>query len=90
MEYYVGLDVSLKEISICVVDRDGKTVARGVCPADPGGVAGWFRNRALLHKSPECQSSPFPGRTYPLASVTGVPSAVKPFRTATRTWNSAT
>ena len=45
---------------------------------------------ALLHKSPECQSSPFPGRTYPLASVTGVPSAVKPFRTATRTWNSAT
>ena len=26
MEYYVGLDVSLKEISICVVDRDGGTV----------------------------------------------------------------
>ena len=47
MEYYVGLDVSLKEISICVVDRDGKTVARGVCPADPEGVAGWFRNREL-------------------------------------------
>lgn len=47
MEYYVGLDVSLKEISICVVDRDGETVARGVCPADPEGVAGWFRNREL-------------------------------------------
>jgi len=45
---------------------------------------------ALLHKSPEGQSSPFRGRTYPLASVMGVPSAVKPFRTATRTWNSAT
>ncbi|OIQ24269.1 MAG: IS110 family transposase, partial [Alphaproteobacteria bacterium MedPE-SWcel] len=47
MEYYVGLDVSLKEISICVVDRDGETVARGVCPADPEGVEGWFRNREL-------------------------------------------
>lgn len=47
MEYYAGLDVSLKEISICVVDRDGKTVARGVCPADPDGVAGWFCNRDL-------------------------------------------
>jgi transposase len=47
MEYYAGLDVSLKEISICVVDRDGETVARGVCPADPEGVAGWFRNRDL-------------------------------------------
>lgn len=30
MDYYAGLDVSLKEISICVVDADGRTVARGV------------------------------------------------------------
>ncbi|WP_231119263.1 hypothetical protein [Rhodovulum sp. MB263] len=48
MENYAGLGVSLKEISICVVDRDGKTIARGACPADPEGVAGWFRNRSLM------------------------------------------
>jgi len=47
MDYYAGLDVSLKEISICVVDADGKSVARGVSPADPEGVAGWFRTRSL-------------------------------------------
>ncbi|MEQ8928545.1 MULTISPECIES: IS110 family transposase [unclassified Marinovum] len=47
MEHYAGFDVSLKEISICVVDRDGRTVARGTCPADPEGVAAWFRNRSL-------------------------------------------
>lgn len=47
MELYAGLDVSLKEISICVVDHDGAVVARGVCPADPEGVAGWLRTRAL-------------------------------------------
>ena len=47
MEHYAGLDVSLKGISICVVDEDGKTIARGACPADPEGVAGWFRNRDL-------------------------------------------
>ena len=47
MEPYAGLDVSLKEISICVVDGDGKTIARGACPADPEGVAGWLRNRSL-------------------------------------------
>ena len=47
MDYYAGLDVSLKEISICVVDEDGKTIARGVCPADPEGVASWFDNRDL-------------------------------------------
>ena len=45
---------------------------------------------ALLHKSSDDRGYPFPGRTYPTASVTGMPSAVKPFRTATRTWNSAT
>lgn len=47
MEHYAGLDVSLKEISICVVDESGQTIARGACPADPEGVAGWFRNRDL-------------------------------------------
>jgi predicted NBD/HSP70 family sugar kinase len=47
MKYYAGLDVSLKEISICVVDHDGKTIARGTCPAETEGVAGWFRNRSL-------------------------------------------
>ena len=45
---------------------------------------------ALLHKSPDGQSSPVPGQTYPTTSVTGMPRAVKPFRTATLTWNSAT
>jgi hypothetical protein len=45
---------------------------------------------ALLRKSPDGRTSPFPGRTYPTTSVTGRPRAVKPFRTVTRTWNSAT
>jgi predicted dinucleotide-utilizing enzyme len=45
---------------------------------------------ALLHKLGDGRASPFPGQTYPATSVTGVPSAVKLFRTATRTWNSAT
>ena len=32
MKYYAGLDVSLKEISICIVDDDGKIVAQGSAP----------------------------------------------------------
>ena len=50
MTYYAGLDVSLKEISICVIDNDGEVVARGAAPADPAGVAGWFKNRSLEPK----------------------------------------
>ena len=45
---------------------------------------------ALLHKSAAERTSPFPGQTYPATSVMGVPSAVKPLRTATRIWTSAT
>ena len=45
---------------------------------------------ALLYKSVEGRTPPFPGQTYPASSVMGVPSAVKLFRTATLTWNSAT
>ena len=51
MKHFAGLDVSLKAISICVVDADGGVVARGTVPADPEGVAGWFRNRSL---APDC------------------------------------
>ncbi|QEP30441.1 IS110 family transposase [Pukyongiella litopenaei] len=47
MKYYAGLDVSLKEISVCVVDGDGTAIERGACPADPESVAGWFRNRQI-------------------------------------------
>jgi len=45
---------------------------------------------ALLHKSPDFRTSPIPGQTYPTTTVTGMPRAVKPFRTATLTWSSAT
>ena len=47
MRYYAGLDVSLKEISICVIDQDGEIAMRGSAPADAEGVAGWFRTRSL-------------------------------------------
>lgn len=39
MKKYAGLDVSLKEISICVVDEDGRVIDRGSTAADPGAVA---------------------------------------------------
>lgn len=34
------------------------------------------QRRALLHKSGFVRGSPFPGRTYPTGTVTGMPRAV--------------
>jgi len=46
MELYVGLDVSLKETSICVVDRDGAVVAEGTAMSDPEAIAEYITSDA--------------------------------------------
>jgi transposase len=46
MEYYVGLDVSLKQTSICVVDQTGSIVREGVVDSDPEAIAEFVRSNA--------------------------------------------
>jgi len=46
MEYYVGLDVSLKQTSICVVDQTGSVVREGVVDSDPETIAEFVRAKA--------------------------------------------
>ena len=46
MEYYVGLDVSLKQTSICVVDHSGSVVREGVVDSDPEAISVYVRSKA--------------------------------------------
>ena len=46
MEYYVGLDVSLKQTSICVVDQTGLVVREGVVDSDPEAISVYVRSKA--------------------------------------------
>src|SRR5512132_1271877 len=46
MEQYVGLDVSLKEASLCVVDQTGATLWQGKCASRPESVAAVVARRA--------------------------------------------
>ncbi len=39
MKYYAGLDVSLEETSICVVDGDGAIVAERKVASEPRAIA---------------------------------------------------
>jgi plasmid stabilization system protein ParE len=75
----------LDAIALWILDYAGQEVAARKLVEIEAAIA-----TALLHKSGERRTSPFPGRTHPTASVAGMPSAVKPFSTATRIWNSAT
>src|ERR1700732_3887323 len=46
MEYYVGLDVSLKQTSICVVDQTCAVVREGVVDSDPEAISVYVRSKA--------------------------------------------
>jgi len=46
MVHYVGLDVSLKQTSICVVDQAGSVVREGVVDSDPEAIAAFVRSKA--------------------------------------------
>jgi transposase len=46
MERYVGLDVSLKQTAVCIVDQAGMVVKEGVVPAEPEAIAAFINAHA--------------------------------------------
>lgn len=44
-DYYVGLDVSQRTTSICVIDHQGKKQYEGKCNTRPDDIRGWLLNR---------------------------------------------
>lgn len=49
MEYFAGLDVSMEETHVCVVDRDGSIVHQAKVPSTPADL------EAELAKAPACR-----------------------------------
>ncbi len=50
VEYYVGLDVSQKQTSVCVIDSEGKQLCEGKCLSKPQDIHGWLGRRVDLDK----------------------------------------
>ena len=46
MSYYVGMDVSLEESHLCVLDDGGGIVARGSAASDPAALGAWLSAHA--------------------------------------------
>jgi transposase len=47
MEYYAGIDVSLKESSVCVVDTAGKVVREVKVASEPEALVRYFDELGL-------------------------------------------
>ena len=58
MELYVGMDVSLKETSICVVDGSGKIVSEGSVISEPAAIAAFIGARAVSAKRIGLETGP--------------------------------
>jgi transposase len=58
MEIYVGLDVSLKETSICVVDDDGEIKCEGTVISEPDAIAGFIKTKAAAAKRIGLETGP--------------------------------
>jgi len=56
MKHYVGLDVSQKEVCLCVVDTDGAVIAAGNVATEPAEILSWIEGRVgaverIVHES---------------------------------------
>ena len=74
MDYYAGIDVSLEQSSICVLDSSGKVIREAKVASEPGALIAWFANLGLpMTAFPK--RSPSPGtrtrsdRTHPCGSI---------------------
>ena len=45
MKFFVGLDVSLAETAICLVDADGIIIAEAKTPSEPDAISDWLTER---------------------------------------------
>jgi len=58
MKTYVGLDVSLKETSVCIVDETGAAVEECVVVSDPDHIAEYLAEHAPMAQRVGLESGP--------------------------------
>ncbi len=58
MEHYVGMDVSLKETSICVVDDDGEIQCEGTVVSEPEAIAKYIKTNVVGAKRIGLETGP--------------------------------
>jgi transposase len=47
MTYYAGIDVSLEQSSVCVVDGEGRVVREAKVASELAALIGWFASSGL-------------------------------------------
>lgn len=74
MAHFAGLDVSLDETSICIVDETGAIVREGKTPSDPSALVSWFAALKLTVERLGFEAGPLSPWLYEGLRTAGLPA----------------
>jgi len=73
MDYYVGLDVSVRETSVCVIDETGKVVKEARVPTEPGAIVSLLAKGGYTCKRVGLEAGPMSQWLYAELAAAGLP-----------------
>jgi transposase len=74
MQHFVGLDVSVKETAICVVDEQGRVVARATVESEPAAIVSWLLARGIRYGRVGLEAGPMSPWLYAGLVEAGLPA----------------
>ena len=73
MKYYAGLDVSVKETSVCIIDEAGKTTSELKVASEPEAIRAVLMDEALTIERIGLEARPLSQWLYSGLAETGLP-----------------
>ena len=73
MNHYAGIDVSLEESSVCVIDGAGKVLQKGKVPSEPEALIAWFRSLGVAFVRIGLEAGPLSQWLYAGMQQAGLP-----------------
>jgi transposase len=74
MRYFVGLDVSLQETAICIIDENGIVISEGKTASEPGDLARWIATTGLTIARVGLEAGPLSPWLYTELRAAGLPA----------------
>jgi transposase len=74
MKHYVGLDVSLAETAICVVDENGVVIREGFAASEPEDITAWLGKLNLSFERVGLEAGATSGWLYTELRAAGLPA----------------